>query len=569
MRSADFPPDEPERLERLKSYDILDTPPEKAFDDVVDLAAHICEVPIALVSIVDHSRQWFKARRGLDVSETDRDIAFCPHAMLQREGVFEISDAFLDDRFSDNPLVSGDPNIRFYAGAPLVSPDGHALGTVCVIDRRSRKLSDKQKELLQKLSRQVVAQLELRRHITAEATIKEELRRSRDEAQAASRAKSEFLATMSHEIRTPLNAVLGVADLLRDSGLSDEQIKLVNLLQRSGEHLLELINDVLDMTRIEAGHVERLRRDFDPADLVRRAAEIYEMRAREAGLDFFCTVGDNVPATVSGDPGRLRQVLINLVGNAIKFTKHGEVRVELTLEPGKPDQLMFSVRDTGPGVSEEFRKSIFEPFTRADTSSTRSTPGTGLGLAISRRLVELMGGRVDLESREGAGSHFYFRVPALEALGIPASVDSERVPKTEDGSRNVLEVLVVDDNPDNLMLLEAYLKGTRHRCTYVSNAGEAIRVFEDKVNTGTFDVVFMDIQMSGMDGLDATRELRRIEAQQLLQGGDPGARSHIFALTAHAFREDIERSLEAGCDAHITKPISRNDLLDALRSAGG
>ena len=268
---APLPENEAERLKTLAEYHILDTPQEQEFDDLTLLASQICGTPIALMTLIDDHRQWFKSKIGLGITETHRDLAFCAHA-ISRAGVFVVPDALADARFADNPLVTSDPHIRFYAGAPLVAPDGNGMGTLCVIDRAPRVLTEDQVRSLDALGRQAVSQLELRRKVAQYRDAQAALRAAKEDAEAANRAKSYFLATMSHELRTPLNAILGYSELLQEQmqrlGLKECESD-VSKIHTAGSHLHALINDVLDLSKIEAGKLTLCVEGFEAAAVVR------------------------------------------------------------------------------------------------------------------------------------------------------------------------------------------------------------------------------------------------------------------------------------------------------------
>lgn len=399
MKVAPLPQDEPERLAALRGYAVLDSAPEADFDELTRFASELCGTPIALVSLVDAGRQWFKARVGLDAAETPRDIAFCSHAILQR-GVFEVEDASADPRFADNPLVASQPNIRFYAGAPLVNAEGFALGTLCVIDRVPRHLDAVQRRGLAVLGRQVIAQLELRRQLV-------ELARARDRALAGVRAKDVFLATMGHELRTPLGGILGLSELLLEGpvGALDGSADDLRAIHRAGSHLLEVVEDILGYAQLELDQPRLRSRPFDLGELLADVEATVRplLRGRTVALDVA-----RGPAPIVADPTRVRQIVYNLVANAIRFTERGSV--EVTLEPGE-GTIAVRVRDTGVGIPREKLALLFQDFSQVHGDHEAELRGSGLGLAISRRYARLMGGDIVAESQPGRGSTFTLTLP--------------------------------------------------------------------------------------------------------------------------------------------------------------
>ena len=394
------------------------------------------------------------------------------------------------------------------------------------------------------------------RDVTEQKRVELELNEARAVAESASQTKSDFLASMSHEIRTPMNAIMGIADLLAQTALSATQDKYVQIFRRAGENLLNLINDILDLSKVEASQLELERTGFSLKEQTEIAIEMVTARAQEKGLTLTCDIAADVPDNVIGDPTRLRQVLMNLLGNAIKFTASGTVslRVEPNGDPLSPTSLRFSVQDTGIGIPDEKHARVFERFTQADSSTTRRFGGSGLGLTICKRLVELMGGRIWVESKVAMGSTFSFALP-LEVETSTPRVDAITERASLELPLAPLRILLTEDSPDNCTITLAYLEGTPYTVEVAENGALACEMFR----AAKYDLVLMDRQMPIMDGLEATRIIR---AWEDLNGRNP---TPIIALTASALKGDREMCLAAGCTAFLTKPIRQAVLLQAIR----
>ena len=402
MKSAPLPDNEAERLRRLYELDILDTLEEQAYDDLTYLAARICDTPIALVSLVDRDRQWFKSHHGLDARETPREVAFCSYAILG-DNLFVVEDPERDERFHDNPLVTGGPLVKFYAGAPLMMDGDINVGTLCVIAHESRTITPEQKRALEALARQVVSQLELRLRVR--------------ELESLDRAKDEFISTVSHELRTPLTSINGSLSLLLNNKagrLEDRQQQMVEIAVRNSDRLLGIVNDILDLAKLEAGKLEMARGEHNLVALLENAVELNSPYCTQCD----CNIGlryderDSV-RLLDCDEGRLLQVMSNLITNAAKFSREGDtVEVSLIIYG---DRARIEVTDHGPGIPADEQKHVFQKFKQIGTQVNSKMPGTGLGLRISKQIVELHGGTIDFESIPGEQTTFFISLPLIQA----------------------------------------------------------------------------------------------------------------------------------------------------------
>ncbi len=681
MQSPGTPSDEAERLRVLQSYAILDSAPESAYDDLVRLASHLMNVPIALISLVDSRRQWFKARVGLEATETAREISFCAHSVFARE-MLVVPDAHIDPRFADNPLVEGDPHIRFYAGAPLRAHDGHVLGTLCVIDHEPRTVDPAKLELLEALARQVMKLLELRRRAAEaerfstelrdatmvqhrffelsldmlciagydgyfkrlnpawskalgfsdeeltsrpymdfvhpddrETTIREAARlatghetfsfenryRTRDgsyvnllwsaspdpehqllmavarditplkeaerhlreahvAAEAANLAKSEFLANMSHELRTPLNSVIGFTNiLLKNKGgtLGARELDYLGRVANNGKHLLRLINDLLDLSKIEAGRLELQCVELDLCAHI----DAVVMRLEDQALGARTRLGVTLPAElrpVRSDPDRLDQVLINLIGNALKFAAGGTVEIRVHADDeGRP--LRLDVIDDGVGVPPAKQAQVFDSFRQADESTRRRFGGSGLGLTISRALCDMLGYRLEIASEEGHGSLLAvsFTEHTLPLAYVPPEVspataaDRTEPPPGPTHARQSAEsktVLVIDDDADARAVLENYLQDYGCQIIAADSGARGIELARQLRP----DLITLDLMMPHLDGWAVLDAL----------GNDPVMRSIPVIICSIVAGEN--RASLGGAIAVIDKPVEREGFYAEL-----
>ncbi len=529
---------ESRRMAVLNALHILDTESEEFFDRIVQVAALCLDAPIALVSLVDDDRQWFKARQGVALEETPRDISFCGHAILE-EGSMVVPDASRDPRFRDNPLVVGEPHIAFYAGYPL-KLDDVSIGTLCVLGSKPREFEQENIELLETLGWMLERELEQRRSRLAK------------ERQIG--IKTNFIAQLGHELRTPTNALLGSLELAkaavcegRDTG------HFVDLAEGAARQIEGLLEDVVDLSQAEIDNFEPYVTKFDLDALIRRLAQQGRLDCEGRHLNFFLVCDTPLPNAVLGDEKRVGKVIGSLLSNAMLYTDSGHVELSVACTPTADTGkilLQVDVSDTGSSVGEETLVMLFEPFYRGGSAPRAAPDGLGLGLAVSRVIAECLGGTLDIISNEPGAVAFRFEVGLdleLEQPGAESSADTSARAQNSGPAR----LLIVEDSATNRAVIEAMLKDLSCEVWSAVDGEQAI----DLATTHQFDVVLMDIGLPGIDGYECVRQLREMPTQ---------AGVRVIAVTAQALKGDRERMLAAGFDEYLPKPFSRLELIKII-----
>jgi signal transduction histidine kinase/DNA-binding response OmpR family regulator len=560
-----LPLDHPDRLAALHRLRLLDSEAEVNFDRVSKLASRLLHAPVALLSLVDDHRQFFKSAIGLDGEvkekrETPLTHSFCQHVVTSGANLV-VEDARAHPVVCDN-LAIPELGVAAYLGIPVRDRDGFVLGSFCVIDGQTRSWQPEEIALLEDLTALITTEIALRqqnidRSDTADLLKErnEALAAAKQAADAATQAKADFLANMSHEIRTPMNAVIGMTELLQHTVLTPEQTGFVGTIRTSGEQLLTLINDILDFSKIESGNLELERIPITLRDCVESAVDLVAGPAAAKGLELYTDFADNLPTSMLGDSTRMRQVVVNLLSNAIKFTAYGEVVVTMTRLPAaaeQPERLHVCVRDTGIGIPADRLHRLFKVFSQVDTTTTRNFGGTGLGLAICRRLVELMGGRIWVESITGSGSRFQFELP-LERAGethlsppVPAGLAGRRV-------------LWVDGNPSRLQVLTRQARSWGMTTTPTAFGAEALALLDQGM---VFDLAVVDAQTSAADVhglLTAIRQRRPAATLPLIllaPLGEDSARYASLQLTRLLHKPFKISTLLAAIEVLFSSPLT-------------
>jgi len=400
MLIADLPANEEKRLKLLKKFDILDTIEEQAYDDLTLLAAQICNVPIALISLIDETRQWFKSHHGLDVTETPRNVSFCSHAILQ-DDLFIVEDADQDLRFKDNPLVAGGPEVKFYAGAPLIVNKDFRIGTICVIDTKKNQLTSSQQKSLKALARQVVALLELRLKIK--------------ELKKIDYMKDEFLSMVSHELRTPLTSLKGSLNLIShlEQDLNENVKPLLDVAERNTEQLLVIVNDILDLASMEAGNLKMDMNNVHLITVLQNAIALNQLYINQCNCKLTIDISkDSKDINVLGDKARLLQVVSNLLSNAAKFSAKDDGHIHIVVNKTET-HVQVSVIDNGLGIPTDSQHQIFTKFHQINSSTNQKLPGTGLGLNICKHIIDAHNGEIGFSSIPQDKTEFYFKLKLI------------------------------------------------------------------------------------------------------------------------------------------------------------
>lgn len=554
--------DDKDRIKKLKEFEVLNEKEEPAFSRLTQLVQMFFNVPMVTITFIDEDTQYLKSPIGLgEACTTSRDVAICNYT-IAGDQVFIVPDLAADERFISNPTVSGEPFLRFYAGAPILLEENYQtyrLGTLCLIDIKPHfDFDDKKAKLLEQFATMAGDALQLQR--------------KQRSAKHANEMKSEFLANMSHEIRTPMNGIMGMVEMLDDTALTDDQRDCIDNIKVSAEHLLSIINGILDLSKVESGKMTIDKVPMNLADLCNEVVGLFAVKARQRGLTLDYHYTEALSPYVEGDPVRLKQIIANLVNNAIKFTREGgRVSINVKHAPhcgckvceeesggGKLDcgdmTLCITVTDSGIGIKPESLDAIFDAYNQADKSTHRLYGGTGLGLSVCKSLVELMGGRIWADSVVEQGTTFNVLLPlsTLEKAEFE-SWQYEDLIEPPTNSEQAGHVLLVEDDTVNAIIAQKALQGCGHKVTHVTDGQKAIEAFA--ADPKGFDVILMDHHMPIMDGIEATMKLHEMF--------DDSELPPIIALTANAMDGEREKYLEVGMQDYCTKPFKK-DQLNAL-----
>lgn len=672
-----------ERLKSLLSYNIIDTLKEKEFDKLAQLASIICETPIALISLIDDKRQWFKAKIGIEAEEMPKELTFCQYT-IQKDELWEVEDTTKNELLKDNPNVTAENGIRYYAGLPLQCSLGYNIGTLCVADLKPKIISDKEKIALEIISEQIMILLEAKKRndqlinelkelvklkelesqkiieksseeikmfydsisnsngiiemdafgkiinsnqlivellgISSnnlinqpistffdlelnEATIsrlldtknhilkfnknpdsdkwiqanfikienieggieklilvcqditnrihgQQELENAKNVSDYLNKQKDQFIATVSHEIRTPINAILGFTDVLLEIEDDVNKVDYLSSVKTAGLGLLHIVNDILDISKIEAGMLQIDETPFQLNEVINNVISTLKLKASEKNIKLLYAIDSDVTNNLLGDKNRLNQILINIVGNAIKFTEKGKVELRVANQKTENNTIFieFSIIDTGIGINQKKLQSIFDRFSQAEVSTSRKFGGTGLGLSISKELIDMQKGSISVQSTENVGTTFTFVIPYTINLSTTHFLDDKKeVELFASFSKNIL---LCEDNELNQKLITTIFEKTNHKIYIANNGVEALELLKNK----DFDIILMDLQMPKMDGYETTTIIRN-ELHLTIP---------IIALTANSLIYEKERCMNMGMNDYLSKPFSKKDLFELL-----
>ncbi len=556
--------DEEARIAKLHEYQVLNTKVEPTFERLTDLVKTFFHMPIVAITFMDEEIQYLKSPHGLgDICTTTRGVAICNYTVLS-DNIFVVPDLSIDERFINNDLVTANPNLRFYAGAPIILHEDnkeYRLGSLCLMDTKPNYD-------FTELQGKHLAQFAL---MAADAL---QLQKKQRLAKHANDMKSDFLANMSHEIRTPMNGIMGMIDMLDETSLSHEQKNYVDNIKVSTEHLLVIINGILDLSKVEAGKMTIDTVPMSLANVCNEVVTLFAPKASQRSLILDYNYDKQLSSYVEGDPVRFKQIFSNLISNAIKFTREGgrisiNVRqskncdcdefmaraeaTEVTASMANYDDMTFciTVTDTGVGIKAESLNAIFDAYNQADKSTHRLYGGTGLGLSVCKSLVSMMGGHIWANSVVGEGTTFKVLLPLklIEKEEYTAWQQANHIDIAPEWHYNGHILLVEDDNV-NAMIAQKALRGSGHLVTHVTDGQKAIDEFT--ANPKRYDIILMDHHMPIMDGMQATIELhQRFDADSL---------PPIIALTANAMDGEREKYLQVGMQDYCSKPFKKEQL---------
>ncbi|MGP5553094.1 ATP-binding protein [Psychrobacter celer] len=556
--------DEAARINKLRKYQVLNDNDEPAFKRLVELAKSFFGMPIVTITFMDEETQYLKSAHGLgEVCRTSREVAICNYTVLSND-VFVVADLSKDSRFSQNPLITESPHLRFYAGAPIILHEDHKsfrLGSLCLMDTKPHDDFDESQA-------KVLAQFAL---IAADAL---QLQDKQRDAKHANEMKSDFLANMSHEIRTPMNGIIGMVEMLSETELSDEQQEYVDNIKVSNEHLMAIINGILDLSKVESGKMTIDSIPLNFSTLCNEVVSLFAIKARQRGLILDYHYTESLSPYVQGDPIRLKQIIANLVNNAIKFTReggrvsiavkhvpncycaddtdHADHTADDTAVPADYMTVCIEVTDTGVGIKPESLEAIFDAYDQADKSTHRLYGGTGLGLSVCKSLVDLMGGEINVDSEVGVGTTFsvLLPLPTIDAAKYKTWQNANELITDEPSHERAGHILLVEDDAVNAIIAQKTLTNSGHIVTHVTDGQQALEIFA--VSPDRYDLILMDHHMPILDGVQATIKLHELYEPQSLPP--------IIALTANAMDGEREKYLKVGMQDYCTKPFKQEQL---------